>query len=117
MDRCCIRALRTIALTGVATAKDALVGLSSTGKGWVAAMLFAAMACAATSVILGYKAAYGWPRATMLETDSDIDAWFRGHRQFAATAARRLNAAVKSALVSLAFTSTTMALVWFLPRH
>jgi len=104
-------------LTGVAVAKDALKGLSTGSKWLVAAALFLGLAAAASALIFGYRAAYGWPHPVTVDDKAALRQWYKKYRNNAPTAANQLRLAVFSAFGSLAAVSAVMLLIWFLPRH
>ena len=104
-------------LTGIATAKDALVGLSGASKWLVALALLAGLATAGSALVLGYLAAYGWPRAVEVNDNEQLKLWYAALRDYSKTAAQRLQAAILLTFGSLACLSVVMLLVWFLPRH
>jgi hypothetical protein len=104
-------------LTGIATAKDALLGLSSRSKGLIAVVLGLGLASAALALVQGYLAAYGWPRAVSVMKNEELQDWYRRHEDYAGVAANHLRNAVVFAFVSLAAVTIVMILVWFLPRQ
>ncbi len=104
-------------LTGVAVAKDALNGLSTGSKWLVAAVLLMGLAAAATALIFGYRAAYGWPHPVTVDDKAALRHWYQKYRNNAPIAANQLRLAVFAAFGSLAAVSTVMLLIWFLPRH
>jgi hypothetical protein len=66
--------------------------------------------------MLGYLAAYGWPRVVGVDNNDMLQAWHRSYRGYAPTAAKHLRKAVYLAFTSLAALSAVMVLMWFLPR-
>jgi hypothetical protein len=104
-------------LASVATAKDALKGLS-TGHRWlIAATMLTAVVAAASALWLSYVAAYGWLRMVGLtEGDEQLQRWHDREGGYAARGARRLRWAIYAAFGSLAAITAMMLLVWFLPR-
>jgi hypothetical protein len=103
-------------LTGIATAKDALAGLRTDLRWSVAATLLAALGLAATALVLGYRAAYGWPATVDVCDNEKLQAWYENYRAYAQTAAGNLRRAVAFAFGALAALVGVMLLVWFLPR-
>jgi hypothetical protein len=104
-------------LTGVATAKDALTGLSTQSKWLVAIVLVMGLGAAATALVFGYRAAYGWPGPVKVDDKAALRDWYDRYRDFASDAARNLQVAVFFAFGSLAAVANVMLLVWFLPRQ
>ena len=104
-------------LTGLATAKDALKGLSTWSKVAVAATLTAGLAAAALALFFGYLAAYRWPRPVRVDDKDSLREWYRLYRGYGPQAAQRLGAAVGYAFAALAALAAVMILLWFLPRH
>jgi hypothetical protein len=104
-------------LTGVATANDALKGLSTPSKWLVAIALLLGLGAAATALVFGYRAAYGWPSAVKVDEKEALRDWYRQYRGFAENAARKLRIAIFFAFGSLAAIAMVMLLVWFLPRQ
>jgi hypothetical protein len=103
-------------LTGIATAKDALTGLSTDSRWLVASALLAGLAAATVSLIFGYRAAYGWPRPVKVDDNEKLRKWYDDYRNSAVDAARQLQVAVFSAMASLAAITVLTMLVWFLPK-
>jgi hypothetical protein len=103
-------------LTGIATGKDALSGLSVASKSAVAAVLAVGIAAAGSALIFGYQAAYGWPRTVDVSDNQKLQAWYKRSRNYATIAAHRLQWAIYLAFISLAAIAVVMILVWFLPR-
>ncbi|WP_416956255.1 hypothetical protein [Streptomyces sp. Agncl-13] len=103
-------------LAGVATAKNALDGLSSGQRWLVAAAMLAGVAAAGTALFLGYLAAYGWVRMVAVGDDEKLRLWHTDEGAYAARAARQLSWAIYAAFGSLAAITIMMMLVWFLPR-
>lgn len=104
-------------LTGIATAKDALSGLSVWSKVAVAVVLAVGLAAAVSALTFGYRAAYGWPRTVEIDDNKKLRAWYKEYRSYSAAAARQLRLAVYLATGSLGAIAVVMILVWFLPRH
>jgi hypothetical protein len=103
-------------LAGIATAKDALTGIGTEQKWLVAGALVAALGLAATALVSGYRAAYGWPATVDVSDNAKLQAWYDDYRRYAQTAAGGLRTAVVFALGALAALVAVMLLVWFLPR-
>jgi hypothetical protein len=104
-------------LTGIATAKDALLGLSTLSKSAVATVLAIGIAAASAALLFGYQAAYGWPRAVRVDDDSYLRTWYQEYRDHAILAALQLRRAVYLAFCTLAAVTLVMLLIWFLPRR
>lgn len=104
-------------LAGIATAANALSGLSVTSKSFVGSALFVALVSAGLALFAGYTAAYGWPRVVKVRNDAELQEWYTGYQNYAVIAAKRLREAVLLAFTSLAALVLVMLLVWFLPRH
>jgi hypothetical protein len=104
------------AFSGIVTAKDALLGLSPAGKGYVGAALVVAIAAGAFALVHAYRAAFGWPYPMDVSDDEKLAAWFDRRRAYAADAAGKLRRAVRAALISLAALTVMAMLAWFLPR-
>jgi hypothetical protein len=104
-------------LTGIATAQNALSGMSTISKSLVAFVLLASLTCAGFALAAGYVAAYGWPRTETVRNDKQLQEWYAAFRGYAATAARRLQWAVVLSFCSLGTLAIVMLLVWFLPRY
>ncbi|MFD0276222.1 hypothetical protein ACFVHB_20275 [Kitasatospora sp. NPDC127111] len=102
-------------LAGIATAKDALAGMEWWGKLAVGVALLAGLATAATALVFGYRAAYGWPRLVRVN-GVNLREWHKSRRNYAEKAADDLNKALTFAFISLAAIAAVMLLVWFLPR-
>ncbi len=104
-------------LTGLATAKDALAGLSTASK-WIVVVVFVAgLAAAGLALFNGYSAAYQWPRTVEVDDNEKLLAWYRSYRGYAHTAAAHLQKAIVFAFGSLAAVTAVAMLMWFLPRH
>jgi hypothetical protein len=103
-------------IAGVATAKDATVGLSQGSKVVVAVPFLAAVVCAAAALVTAYTAAYGWPHSVDVLSADDVRDWYARRRSAAGRAATRLRSAVVLACLSLATLALVMMLLWFLPR-
>jgi hypothetical protein len=104
-------------LTGVAVAKDSLDGLSTGSKWLVAVVLLLGLAAAATALVFGYQAAYGWPHPVTVDDKPALRQWYQKYQNNAPVAAKQLQMAVFAAFGSLAAVSGVMLLIWFLPRH
>jgi hypothetical protein len=103
-------------LTGIATAKDALTGLRSELKWLVAGALVTALGLAASALVSGYHAAYGWPATVDVSDNAKLLAWHDDYRRYAQRAASGLRTAVVFAFAALGALIAVMLLVWFLPR-
>ncbi|WP_405523476.1 hypothetical protein OG426_09670 [Streptomyces canus] len=103
-------------LAGVATAKNALDGLSSGQRWLVAAAMLSGVTAAGTALVLGYRAAYGWVRMVAIGDDENLRQWHTNEGDYAVRAARQLSWAIYAAFGSLAAITIMMMLVWFLPR-
>ncbi len=103
-------------LTGIATAKDALTGLRTELKWLVAGALVTALGLAASALVFGYRAAYGWPATVDVSDNAKLLAWHDDYRRYAQTAAGSLRTAVVFAFAALGALVVVMLLVWFLPR-
>lgn len=104
-------------LTGVATAKDALSGLSAASKWVIAVALLGGLATAGLALLSGYAAAYGWPHTVPLTSDEELTKWYVECSNYAKTAVARLRKAIILSFCSLGVVTLVMLLTWFLPRH
>jgi hypothetical protein len=103
-------------IAGIAVGRTALSGLSASYKWLIAAVVLAGLVAAGSAIMLGYLAAYGWPRVVGVDNNDMLQAWHRSYRGYAPTAAKHLRKAVYLAFTSLAALSAVMVLMWFLPR-
>ncbi|WP_431931444.1 hypothetical protein [Nonomuraea jabiensis] len=104
-------------LTGVATGKDALLGLSQGHRWLVATFMLTAVGTAVYAIVMGYLAAYDWVRLIRLDqNDGQLIRFEQNKSGYAARTAGRLQHAVYAALGALSAITVMMLLVWFLPR-
>ncbi|MFV8165256.1 hypothetical protein ACNQVK_24725 [Mycobacterium sp. 134] len=88
-------------LSGIAFGKDVFTGLGPCARVVLAVALALAVLLSALSVLLIYKAAYGWPRSVDISTGLSLSKWNLKRRMAAASAAANLRAGVYLVLVSL----------------
>lgn len=88
-------------LSGIAFGKDVFTALGPCARIVLAIALGLAVAFAALSVLLIYKAAFGWPRSMDVSTGQGLSDWNEKRRKAAETAADNLRSGVYLALASL----------------
>jgi hypothetical protein len=108
--------LGLFSIATIVTGKDATLGLAPAGKAAVGLAFIAAISGAATSLISGYTAAFGWPVPVSVRTDTELEAWHQQQQEYVYKASNRLRTAVVAALSSLFALIVVAGLLWFLPR-
>jgi hypothetical protein len=102
--------LGLLGVGGVAVGKDAVSSLSTSPKLAVGILAGLAVAAAAAAVILGYAAAYGWPKKHDVSTDEQLRDWY-GKRS--PDVARKLGRSVISAVAALTLLTAAAGVIWF----
>lgn len=102
-------------LAGVALGKDAVKDLSTISKAAVAAAVVIGLAATLRAVVLGYKAAFGWPVPVDVSDDAKLRAWFESHRDNAKDSAENLRRAVRAAVTAVGALFLAVGVIWFGP--
>jgi len=108
--------LGLIAVAGLTVGADQVEKLTTGGRIAVAVALAVAVVAGGFAIVGLYRAAYGWPRTSRVDTDELVLDWYRRRQDLPEETGRRLRWAVYAVAVSLAALTLAGGMTWFLPR-
>lgn len=108
--------LGLVAVAGLTVGADQVEKLTTAGRIAVATALAVAVVAGGFAIVGLYRAAYGWPRPSRVDTTEKVIHWYRRRQDLPEETGRRLRRAVYAVAVSLAALTVAGGMTWFLPR-
>jgi hypothetical protein len=105
-----------LGVIGIGFGAEQVRKLALPGRISLGALLALAVLAGAAAIVLGYRAAYGWPRERSVADDTELLTWYADQQSLPAATAGRLRGAVIAAGSALALLTVAAGLTWLLPE-
>jgi hypothetical protein len=102
-------------LSGAVVAKDSITALSTLPKWIVGVLALGALIAAIVSIFSSYRAAYGWPTLTDIETDTGLLRWYAHQQKRLPEAVALLHRSVMAAIATLILLAGALGVIWLWP--
>jgi len=102
-------------LAGIVTAPSRVAKLAVGEKWLVAAFILVGLGATITSIICGYRAAYGWPRIVKVMSNEQLQAWYEKRKNRAGKAIALFRTALVCALIALTALLLAAGTLWTWP--